>query len=230
MENLSRKYVSRKKKPNPKENKCRQNLDRGKSSRTPWKRQRQRLEYSSRPQPHPYRPHRDVEAGALALLLNGPSPLPVSLSLSLYLSVSPCNEISLRTAAHQKRKWVLCAPHPPTFVLQPLPRRHFHCHWHCHCYWKKSSFYFGVVQEKRRYVEEFIEPREIRKQHEKRNSFGAQSTPLNGGWNTQRGTHTHTHPSMFCRLLLNWLIYVWAGHSTPTKMLPSSDSPLSQSF
>lgn len=115
----------------------------------------------------------------------------LSLSLSLYLSVSPSNEISLRTAAHQKRKWVLCAPHPPTFVLQPLPRRHFHCH--CHCYWKKSSFYFGVVQEKRRYVEEFIEPREIRKQHEKRNSFGAQSTPLNGGWNTQRGTHTHVH-------------------------------------
>lgn len=119
-------FPKKRKKPKPKENKCRQNLDRGKSSRTPWKRQRQRLEYSSRPQPHPYRPHRDVEAGALALLLNG-RPLPChSLSLSILLSWSPLAMKFPCAPQLTKNESESCVRliHPPTFLptIAPPPQ------------------------------------------------------------------------------------------------------------
>lgn len=118
----------------------------------------------SRPHPHPYRPHRDG-SGSIGSALEWTSPSLIPFHSPPSVPERQRNFPAHRSSPKTKVSLVL----PPTFLSLPppsLPERKV-------LFWRSTR--------KASNVEEFIEPREIRKQHEKRNSFGAQSTPLYGG-------------------------------------------------
>lgn len=124
--------------------------ERGKSSRTPWKRQHANesdtARYSDGHIHSTFSCTVTVTATTTSISTTSRwkrehwlcSWMDVPLSYTISFSPVLCQsdkEISLRTAAHQKRKWVLCS-HPPFYLS---PRRH--------C--QKEKFFFGVAQEKR---------------------------------------------------------------------------------